>query len=196
MFKLGDSIVQACQLTPAVFTSKCQTARKRPADSDPVHPPAKRSANHRSGCPSDVEPDTSEDKRSKGVDAAHSAEYRRKKKMSSAIFRYFVHADFAQKMDLQVDITETLQQHWKELESSQTVRKFDDLSDALLHGLNEILCGSSNYRPLIPASPSLHVNRSVVITVMSDHMYWIVLQCTWNVFTLENMGVSYDSSKV
>jgi len=61
---------------------------------------------------------------------------------------------------------------------------------ALLHALNEILCGSSNYTPLIPSNPSLHVNRSVIVTVMPDEVFWVVMQCTWNVFVLENMGVS------
>jgi len=59
------------------------------------------------------------------------------------------------------------------------VRKFDDFGDALLHALDEILCGTSNYRPLIPASPSLCVNRSVILTIMSDHrIYWFVLHCS------------------
>jgi len=111
--------------------------------------------------------------------------------MSSDLFCYFIHADFDQKMDMQVDIDDTLQDDWKELHSSHVVTKFDDLGDALLHALDEILCGSSNYRPLIPASPSLHVNRSVVLTILEDRMYWIVLSCTWNTFTLENMGVSH-----
>ena len=71
--------------------------------------------------------------------------------MSSSIFRYFIHADFDQKMELQVDMSDTLKGHWKELYSSRTVTKFDDLCDALPHALDEILCGSSNYRPLKPA---------------------------------------------
>ena len=110
--------------------------------------------------------------------------------MSSSIFRYFIHADFDQKMELQVDMSDTLKGHWKELYSSRTVTKFDDLCDALPHALDEILCGSSNYRPLIPASPALNVNRSVILAVLPDKIYWVVLQCTWNAFTLENMGVS------
>ena len=57
------------------------------------------------------------------------------------------------------------------------VTKFDDLGNALLHALDEILCGSSNYRPLIPATPTLHVNRSVILTILPDHIYWLVLQC-------------------
>jgi len=30
----------------------------------------------------------------------------------------------------------------------------------------------------------------VVLTILPDHIYWLVLQCTWNAFTVQNMGVS------
>jgi len=60
------------------------------------------------------------------------------------------------------------------------VTKFDDLGNALLHALDEILGGSSNYRPLTPATPTLHVNRSVILTILPDHIYWLVLQCIAN----------------
>jgi len=73
---------------------------------------------------------------------------------------------------------------------SKHYRKFDDLGDALLHALNEILCGSSNYRPLVPSMPSTDVNCSLVISVQPDKVYWVVIQCTWNVFTIENFGIS------
>jgi len=45
--------------------------------------------------------------------------------------------------------------------------KLDDLGDLLLHSLSDILCGGSNNRPLTPATPSMHVNRSIVISVFS-----------------------------
>jgi len=41
--------------------------------------------------------------------------------------------DIVLKMDLQVDMTKTRHEHRKELESSRTVRKFDNLCNALLH---------------------------------------------------------------
>ena len=188
MFKLGDKIVKECKLTPAVYTS----SRKRPAAAGAasVGFPAKHPRLQNSPFPSDIEPDSTDSETETGHDKAQAAEYRRKKRMSNAIFRYFIHADFDQKMELQVDMSDTLQGHWKELDSSRTVTKFDDLGDALLHALDEILCGSSNYRPLIPASPALNVNRSVILAVLPDKIYWVVLQCTWNAFTLENMGVS------
>jgi len=193
MFKLGDMIVQKCKLKPLVFNSEPKKATKRRSGTTPVKPPAKRPRKQHCTCPSDVEPDSTDSERETRVDeaAAQATTYREKKRMSREIFRYFMHADFDQKDDLQVDISDTLQEHWKELDSSRTVTKFDDLGDALLHALDEILCGTSNYRPLIPASPSLHVNRSVILTIMPDHrIYWVVLQCSWNAFNVENMGVS------
>ena len=36
------------------------------------------------------------------------------------------------------------------------VTKFDNLGNALLDALDESLCSSCNYRPLITASPTLH----------------------------------------
>jgi len=71
------------------------------------------------------------------------------------------------------------------------VKKFDDLGDSLLHALNKILCGSLNYRPLVPYNPSVHINRTVVLTILPDKIYWVVLHCTWNLFILENLGVSH-----
>lgn len=108
--------------------------------------------------------------------------------MSARLFTYMMNADAEQQADMQVNVDAELQEYWKEKEVSRQVKKFDDLGDALLHALNEILCGSSNYRPLIPSMPSLHVNRSVVITVMPHFTFWVVLQCNWNVFYLENLG--------
>ena len=78
---------------------------------------------------------------------------------------------------------------WKRKQETGEVKKFDDLGDVLLHALNEILCGASNYRALVPASPSLHINRSVIVTVLRTKVYWVVIHCTWNLFTPENFGV-------
>jgi len=55
-------------------------------------------------------------------------------------------------------MSDILPRHWKELDSSRMVTKFDDLGNTLFHAMDEILCGSSNYRPLIPASESSGVD--------------------------------------
>ena len=39
--------------------------------------------------------------------------------------------------------------------------KLDDVGDALLHSLNDILCGGSSYRQLVPSNVALHCNRTV-----------------------------------
>jgi len=139
-----------------------------------------------------VEPDSSSDTDivEDTGDNSDAVNYREKKRMSGEIFKYFMHASLEQQVDLRVNVNEAVQLHWRDMEAKWTVRKFDDVGDALLHALNEILCGSSNYRPLVPSTPSLHVNRSVVLTVLPSKIYWVVLQCTWNVFTLESIGVS------
>jgi hypothetical protein len=64
----------------------------------------------------------------------------------------------------------------------------DDVGDALLHSLNELLTGSTNFRQLVPSSSSVNNNRSVVIAVLPHTTYWIVMNCQFNLFILEDMG--------
>jgi len=188
MFKLGQNIIEKCSLKSA------STARKRQASRPVAQPQVKRRRVARNAVPSDVEPDSSSDSDNTYVANYNEpvAEYRRKKKMSTDIFTYFINATREQQVEMQVDIDENVQLHWRQQMLERSVKKFDDLGDALLHALNEILCGSSNYRPLVPSTPSLHINRSVVLSVRPTKVYWVVIQCTWNVFTIENLGV-YES---
>ena len=67
-------------------------------------------------------------------------------------------------------MSDILPRHWKVLDSSRMVTKFDNLGNALLHALDEILCGSSNYRPLIPATPTFHDNCSVTHHPARSHL--------------------------
>ena len=106
--------------------------------------------------------------------------------MSNDIFMYFVNA--TQQQQAEVNIDENVQLYWKQQISMRLVRRFDDFRDALLHSLNEILCGIPN-RPLVLSLPSMHVNYSVVLSVQPTKVYWVVIQCAWNVFTVENFGV-------
>ena len=41
----------------------------------------------------------------------------------------------------------------------------------------------------MPATPCLHVNRSVVVSVFPDQTYYVVLNATWNLFTVESVGI-------
>ena len=186
MFKLGDGIVRACKLTPATYESNRRVSRKRLAGCRGSQPDVKSVRRQKAAVPSDVEPDSSSDTDAtvEHEDGSEGDEYSRKKKMSKNVFQYFMHAGLEEQVDMQVNVSQALQVRWKDAKV-----KFDDLGDALLHALNELLCGTSNYRPLVPSTPSLHVNRTVVITVLPDTVYWIVLQCTWNLFTLENIGL-------
>ena len=134
----------------------------------------------------DVEPDSSEGEE---VSSA-SNDYRKKKRMSSDIFQYLIDADEQQQEDLGVTASSTFQETWRQRKASKQVTKFDDLGDSFLHAVDEILCGSTSYRQLIPATPSLHINRTVVLAVYPDFTYWVVIHCTWNLFTIENLGVT------
>ena len=53
----------------------------------------------------------------------------------------------------------------------------------------QVLCGTSNYRQLLPTNVS-NVNRSVVLAVTPKKIFWAVIQCTWNCFTIEALGLS------
>jgi hypothetical protein len=116
-------------------------------------------------------------------------EYRKKKLMSESIFRYFMEADNDKQQDLGITVDANLQQTWRARIAEQPSVRLHDVGDALLHSLNEILCGGSNYKQLVPASCSLHSNRTVVINVTPSTTYWVVIHCMWNVFELEDFGL-------
>ena len=181
MFKLGREIRETCNLQPAVYAS-----RKRQASRLQTKPAPKKRKRRRTAVPSDVEPDSTSDSDTAEVSVANADdnEYIRKKQMSAAVFQYFINSTREQQVNMQIDVSERVQLHWRQQVSEGLIRKFDDLGDALLHALDEVLCGSSNYRPLVPSTPSLRINRSVVLSVKPSNVYWAVIQCTWNVFTL------------
>ncbi len=113
-------------------------------------------------------------------------EYRKKKKMSSAIFKYFVNATPSQQLAMQVEIDAELQLRWRNMND---VVKYDDMGDALLHSLDAAICGGSKYRQLIPSSPTLQKNRTVVIVVLPDKAFWVTMECVLNRFVIQDLGV-------
>lgn len=113
---------------------------------------------------------------------------RQRKKTSSNIFKYVIYADDEQAEDLGIDLSSTVRELWRLRIERHPHVKLDDVGDALLHALNDILCGSSNYRQLVPTHVSSNVNRTVAIAVKPDFTYYAVLHCTWNCFELEDMG--------
>jgi hypothetical protein len=69
------------------------------------------------------------------------------------------------------------------------VTKYDDLGDALLHALNEILCNCPRFQQLVPSSVTLQKNRTVVMVILPVKAYWITMKCFWNQFVIEDMAV-------
>ena len=102
-------------------------------------------------------------------------------------------ADQESQDNLGIIVNPDVQQMWRERMSADARMKHDDLGDALLHALNEILCGGSNYKQLVPANTSLDRNRTVVVCVEPVLTFWAVVHCTWNLYELENFGC-YESS--
>jgi hypothetical protein len=124
----------------------------------------------------------------KGCRAIQSKHYRARKRMSASLFNYIINATDSDLQDMHLTIDTEVQKRWQ---NNKSVTKFDDLGDSLLHALNDILCGSSNYRQLIPSTPALHTNRILVLQVMPSQVYYVVLNCSWNVVAIEYIGI-YD----
>jgi len=108
--------------------------------------------------------------------------------MSASIFQYVINADKSDLEDMQINIDADVQNRWRHQKS---VTKFDDLGDSLLHALNDILCGSSNFRQLLPSTHALHTKRCIILQIMPTQVFYVVLHCSWNVVTIEYFG-AYD----
>ena len=179
MFHLGDEIVEALQLQPAVYLQQQSRAESNPSVVGVEHAVSESE-------PSDVEPS---DKHTVGrTRQSESCIYKTKKKMSRDVFRYIINVDKEQLQQMKLNVANKVQDYWREKIASDSSVKLDDVGDALLHALDELLCGSSNFKQLVPAAPSVHVNRMVAIAVFSATMYWVVINCRWNMFVLENFG--------
>jgi len=108
--------------------------------------------------------------------------------MSTNVFRYIIEADEEQLKEMQISIDCDLQSCWRERLRDDSKVKPDDVGDALLHALDKVLCGSTNFKQLVPAVPPIHVNRTIGIVVFPSTTYWVVLQSNWNTFVFENFG--------
>ena len=136
MFHLGSSIVEACGLKESTTYS----GRKRQLAGASGATKVKRAR----VVESDVEPDSEHEEEEVEIAVEEEVveeflgEYRRKKKMSSDIFRYVMGADAVQQAEMQLDVEAELQEEWKERMLTGSLTKYDDVGDALLHGLNGI----------------------------------------------------------
>ena len=182
-FRLGERIITELQLTPIQSTAATSLAEHNPAVNLSVRPRTQNA--------SDVEPNSSDDDVVVPSVPTKATIYRQKKKMSADIFRYIVQADTNQLADLTISMNDEVRVYWREKLNENAV-KLDDVGDALLHAIDELLCGSNNFQQLLPATPSLHNNRTVALAMFPSVTFWIVLHCTWNMFVLENFGW-YDS---
>lgn len=104
LFQLGDEIVEALELQPTLYqysTSK--------ADS---YPSVRHVWQDGEQVPSDVEPD--HDPVNDEASSTQSREYRAKKRMSSAVFRYIVEADEVQMKQMKLAVHGNVQKYWRE----------------------------------------------------------------------------------
>jgi len=177
LFRLGDKIIEDLHLRPALYLPRRSQAEK-----------SLPTVTRRNDEEQDVEP--SDDKLQQTTELTDQAtdEYHFKKKMSANVFRYIIEADEDQLKEMQISIDCHVQSCWRERLRQDSKVKLDDVGDALLHALNEVLCGSTNFKQLVPAVPSVHVNRTIGIAVFPSTTYWVVLQSNWNLFVFENFG--------
>jgi len=99
-----------------------------------------------------------------------------------------VQANDEQLEQVQLQVEDKVQQYWRQQLATDPKIKLDDVGDALLHALDELLCSSTNFKQLVPAAPPVNVNRTVEVAVFPDITYWMVLHCQWNTFLCENFG--------
>ena len=177
LFHIGSRIVSDLGLEPSCVMPRRSTCHANP----PLY-----TVNLSSHEDSDVEPEQGRTTAAKEA----MAEYRRKKKMSSDVFQYIIEADENKLNDMELRVHEDVRQYWLSRMSHTCKKvKLDDVGDALLHALDELLCGSSCYRQLVPSPVSLHNNRTIALAMFPSTAYWVVIQCTWNSIVLENFGI-------
>jgi hypothetical protein len=104
--------------------------------------------------------------------------------MSSDVFKYINVADYEQLTDINLQVSQCLQQGWKQRLQSEQAVKFDDVGDALLHALNDTVNGSSTDKQLLAPKSSLHDN-TVALSVFPDTVYRTCILCSWNCFMLK-----------
>jgi len=156
LFHLGDEIVETLQLQPALYTARHSRAESNPSDTS-----------HRVPENSDVEPmdvEPSDETVVTRTAKCESKEYREKKKMSSDVFRYIIEADEDQMKDMKLTAKKDMREYWCAQITSNPKLKLDDAGDALLHALDELLCGNTNFKQLVPTCPSVHGNRTLAIS--------------------------------
>jgi hypothetical protein len=119
-----------------------------------------------------------------------TGQYRKKKELSSELFRYVVNADHEQQTEMGIAVDSDLQQYWKDkmqFKKPGEHLKLDDVGDAVLHAMDELLTGSNQFRQLVPRLQSIRNNRTICLCVLPNVTYWAVIRCSMNVFVLENI---------
>ena len=114
--------------------------------------------------------------------------YNNRKRMSAAIFKYIMLADDDQLKEMKLRVNEHVKEYYVSQFNENISVKLDDLGDALLHALKDIVCGSSSYKQVLPKTVSLYDNRTVGIMIYPDKIYWVAIACSWNSYICEAIG--------
>lgn len=92
-------------------------------------------------------------------------------------------ADKERLEDMKPDLEPHLQEYYRTRLNDNTLKKLDDLGDSFLHAIHDIVCALSNYKQAMPKVASVYENRTVVISLLADAVYWLVLSRTWNLWS-------------
>lgn len=83
------------------------------------------------------------------------------------------------------EVDELMTESWRQTLEANKRFKLDDL-----HAMGDLMCGSSNYRQLVPAGPAiLYNNRTITLSIFPHETYWAVVLCKLNCFLLEDLSM-------
>jgi hypothetical protein len=110
--------------------------------------------------------------------------------MSSQLFKYVLTATDSDQEEMKLSVSADVRS--ERIRRISEVDKCDDLGDALLYTIDQILCGSPNLCK-ISAPVNNHPfgdSRTVVVMVLPDILYYVVVSCSLN-----NIIFDYLNSK-
>ena len=103
-------------------------------------------------------------------------------------------ADSDQLADLPFTMNDTFRFFWQDKLADSRV-KLDDVGDALLHALDELLCGSNNFHQLPSTSPALHNNKTVGLAVYKhEHSKLCCIVPGWYKLQIKNCHFKDEST--
>jgi hypothetical protein len=116
-----------------------------------------------------------------GEPLAKQPNYTKRKQVSSQIVRFIRDEDLKLYPNFNLNVMPRV------ISDISSLRKLDDVGDALLHALRETLMTPSNYRPVIAAAPAFPGSRCVCLFLTERHLLAIVLTIQSNNYIFQHI---------